>query len=266
MKIEVYKPPVEGEKGKGNNILIYGKSGVGKTCTVLQTAEDPIFYLMAEGRSIDSTLTVVNRPNLRIKIGYYSDWNDLLDTMYNPSNFSKCKTIFGDSMTHLMNIHLPDEILAENFEARDKKKEEETLKDLTTRVKGTVEMYGVLSRQMSRLMKACQELCILGHDVIWSARDQDNPRWNLELSCAPALAGKEFPRDMKGFFDFIGMLESQYDKEGKVIYPPVVSCDDNGSYLSKWTGIKPSGGVIRRPFNVRKLLAAAHGKIEKKEK
>ena len=267
MKIEKYTPPTGSEQGKGSHILVYGKSGVGKTCTVFQTAEDPIFYLMAEGRSIDSTLAVINRPNLRLKIGYYNGWNDLLDTMYNTSNFSKCKTIFGDSMTHLMNIHLPDEILAENFEARERKKGEETLKDLTTRVKGTMEMYGVLSRQMSRLMKACQELCILGYDVIWSARDQDNPKWNLEFSCAPALAGKEFPRDMKGFFDFIGMLESRYDEKGEIIYPPVISCDDDGSFLSKWTGFKPPGGVIRKPFDVKKLLQIATGKMkERKEK
>ncbi len=261
MKIEIYNKETQ-QSGKGNHLLIYGKSGVGKTATILQTAEDPIFYLMAEGRSISSTLKVINRPNLRVKVGYYENWDDLLDTMYNPANFKGCKTIFGDSMTHLMNIHLPDEILEENFGARDKKKGEETMKDLTTRVKGTIEMDGVLSKQMSRLMKACQQLCIAGHDVVWSARDQDNPKWNLELTCAPALAGKEFPRDMKGFFDFIGMLESRYDEHGTVIYPPVVSCDDNGAYLSKWTGIKPPGGVIRKPFNVQKMLKVAHGVME----
>jgi len=65
---------------------------------------------------------------------------------------------------------------------------------------------------------------------------------------------------MKGFFDFIGMLESRYDDEGLVIYPPVVSCDDDGAYLSKWTGIKPEGGVIRRPFNLQKMLAVAQGR------
>ena len=160
-------------------------------------------------------------------------------------------------MTHIMNIHLADEILAENFEARDVSK---SVKDLTTRVKGTPEMYGALSKQMSRLMTACQNLCLEGIDVAWIARDMDNPKWNLSLACGPAIAGKEFPRDMKGFFDFIGMLESRYDDEGLVIYPPVVSCDDDGAYLSKWTGIKPEGGVIRRPFNLQKMLAVAQGK------
>jgi hypothetical protein len=257
MKIEVYHPPTDSSQEKGNHLLIYGKSGVGKTATILQTAADPIFYLMAEGRSIDSTLKAINRPDIKLKIGYYSEWDDLLETMFNVDNFKKIKTVFGDSMSHIMNIHLPDEILEENFDARDKEK---AVKDLTNRVKGTPEMYGAMSKQMSRLMKACQEICLSGVDVIWSARDQDNPKWNLELSCGPALSGKEFPRDVKGFFDFIGMVESAYDKDGNIIYPPVISCDDNGAYLSKWTGCKPPGGVIRKPFNVQKLLAVAHGK------
>ena len=257
MKIEIYKVPEEGvTSSKGSHSLFYGKSGVGKTATLLQTAEDPIFYLMAEGRSIDSTLKAINRPNLRLKVGYYGGFDDLLDTLFNVKNFTKIKTLIGDSMTHIMNIHLADEILAENFEARDVSK---SVKDLTTRVKGTPEMYGALSKQMSRLMTACQNLCLEGIDVAWIARDMDNPKWNLSLACGPAIAGKEFPRDMKGFFDFIGMLESRYDDEGLVIYPPVVSCDDDGAYLSKWTGIKSEGGVIRRPFNLQKMMAVAQG-------
>jgi hypothetical protein len=262
MKIEIYKIPEEGAPSiKGSHSLFYGKSGVGKTSTILQTAEDPIFYLMAEGRSIDSTIRAIKRPELKMKIGYYLNFEDLLQTLFEPKNFSRCKTIFIDSMTHIMNVHLADEILAENFEAREIKAGQETLKDLTTRVKGTPEMYGALSKQMTRLMTACQNLCLEGYDVIWTARDMDNPKWNRELACGPAIAGKEFPRDMKGFFDFIGLLESRYDEHGEVIYPPVVSCDDNGTYLSKWTGIKPPGGVIRRPFNVQKMIAFAQGRI-----
>jgi hypothetical protein len=258
MKIEKY---VIGSDNAGNLSCWYGKSGVGKTATLLQTCIDPIGYLMFEGRGLDSTLKAINRPNLRLKVFKYEGWDDLLEIMFDTSNFSGLKSIIGDSMTHLMNILLPDEILQENFDARDKKGKE-TEKDLTTRVKGTPEMYGALSRQMSRLMNASQQLCLSGCDVHWTARDQDNPKWNLELSCGPALSGKEFPRDMKGFFDFIGMVESRVDENRQIIYPPVVSCDDNGAYLSKWTGIKPPGGVIRKPFDIQKMFAIAHGRTE----
>ena len=256
MKVEIWQPPMAQPEGmrKGKLSLFYGKSGVGKTATILQTAQDPIFYIMAEGRSIDSTIGVINRPNIRLAIGYYSNWNELMALMYNLENFKKFYTVFGDSMSHIMNIHLPDEILEENFDARDKEK---SVKELTNRVKGTPEMYGALSKQMARLMKASQELCINGHDVIWSARDQEFPKWNTDLACGPALAGKEFPRDVKGFFDFIGMVESRYDETGKVVYPPQVSCDDRGNYLSKWTGFKPPTGVVGLPFNVAKMLKYA---------
>lgn len=259
MKVEVWYPPTKRppEARMGKHALFYGKSGVGKTATILQTAQDPIFYIMAEGRSIDSTLAVINRPDIRLMIGRYSDWNSLLELMYTKANFQKIYTIFGDSMSHIMNIHLPDEILEENFDARERKEGKETMKDLTTRVKGTPEMYGALSKQMARLMKASQELCLDGHDVIWSARDQEFPKWNTDLACGPALAGKEFPRDVKGFFDFIGMVESQVNETGTVIYPPVVSCDDRGAYLSKWTGHKPPQGVIRSPFNVKAMFEYA---------
>jgi hypothetical protein len=257
MKIEKYTPESD---STGNLCCWYGKSGVGKTATLLQTCEDPIGYLMFEGRSLDSTIKAINRPNIRMKKFIYEGWDDLLEIMFDVKNFKGLKSIIGDSMTHLMNILLPDEILEENFDARDKDK---SVKDLTTRVKGTPEMYGALSKQMSRLMNASQQLCLAGHDVHWTARDQDNPKWNLELSCGPALAGKEFPRDMKGFFDFIGMVESRYDGDGQIIYPPVVSCDDNGAYLSKWTGCKPPGGVIRKPFDVTKMLQVAHGTVKK---
>jgi hypothetical protein len=257
MRVEIYKP-VGGER-KGRLCLWYGKSGVGKTATALQTLEDPIFYLQGEGRSIDDTIKAINRPDIKLKVGYYENWNDLLEIMFNPDNFKKCKSFLGDSLTHLMNIHLADEILEENYDARDRKnKDEESMKALTTRVKGTIEMYGVLSKQMSRLMKASENLCIAGIDVHWTARDQESPKWDRALAAAPALAGKEFPRDMKGFFDFIGLVESRII-DGVVVYPPAVSCDDDGSYLSKWTGVKAEGGVIRKPFNIQKMLAVARG-------
>jgi hypothetical protein len=119
-----------------------------------------------------------------------------------------------------------------------------------------------LSKQKSRLMTGFENLTIAGIDVILTARDQENPKWNRALACAPALSGKEFPRDFKGFFDFIGLVESRFDENGEIAYPPFVSLDDDGSYLSKFTGIKPPGGVIKKLFDVEKILAVAHGTIQ----
>lgn len=255
MRIETYKPSMA-KDNRGNFCLWYGKSGCGKSSTLLQTSQDPIFWILTERGQVDLTLKAIKRPDIKLRIGYYDGWDDLLATVYNVQNFEKIRTVLFDGLTHVMNIHLADEIMNENYEAMDKKKIE---KDLTARVKMSQEGYGTLSKQMARLMKGFEQLTIAGIDVHCTARDDSQPKWDRSLACGPALSGKEFPRDMKGFYDFIGMLETRIDDAGNVVYPPVVSCDDDGSYVSKWTGIKPPGGVIRKPFDVRKLLAVAHG-------
>lgn len=241
----------------GNMILIYGDSGVGKGATTIQTAEDPIFWIISERGQVDLTIKAINRPDVRLRVGYYTGWEDLLTTLYEPKWFNQIKTVVFDSITHVMNIHLADEIMAENYDAADKSKIE---KDLSARAKMSLEGFGVMSKQMNRLMKGFELLTKRGIDVICTARSQENPKWDRSLAAAPALAGKEFSRDFKGFWDFIGYLQPNV-QDGKIIYPPLISCEDDGSYLSKWTGIKPPGGVIRKPFNVKKMLDVAHGRL-----
>jgi len=54
---------------------------------------------------------------------------------------------------------------------------------------------------------------------------------------APALKGREFPVNMPGFFDLIGLVETRTKRRGKIIYPPRVrfrSPDD--SFLAKCQG------------------------------
>jgi hypothetical protein len=259
MKVSVYKPSSKQDDDRGNFCLWYGKSGVGKSATVLQTAQDPIMHIIAERGQEDLTIKAIGRLDIKLKVAYYEGWDDLLEFVYDLKNFTKIKSVLFDSLTHVMNLHLKDEILEENYDSREKKNTNTSEKDLTTRVKGTIEMYGVLSGQMFRLMKGFEQLTIAGIDVHCTARDMENPKWDRSLACAPALAGKEFPRDMKGSFDFIGLLESRFDNNGLIVYPPAVSCDDDGSYVSKWTGIKPIGGVIKKPYNVQKILDTAHG-------
>lgn len=261
MRIERFDPDKK-ETKRGNFTLIYGKSGAGKTATVLQTAEDPIFWLLTERGQVDLTLKAINRPDLKLVVGYYEGWDDLLDTIYAPNIFvdAGIRTLLFDGLTHVMNIHLADEIMEEDYNARDTSKDKG--KDLTMRTKMSQEGYGALSKQMSRLMKGFENLTKAGIDVVATARDQENPKWDRNLACAPALAGKEFPRDFKGFFDFIGLIETRMDEKGNVLYPPYISCNDDGSYLSKWTGLQPPGGVIRKPFNLRKMLAIAHGEVK----
>ena len=263
MKFEIYKPnqDLSTATKRGNFILIYGKSKVGKSASCIATAEDPIFWMVMERGQVDLTLKAINRKDLRLKVGYYEGWDDLIDIVYDLDNFKKIKTVLFDGLTHVMNIHLSDELIDESFDARTAKSN--VKKELSSRGKMTQENYGVLSRQMVRLMKGLEQLTINGIDVICTARDQDNPKWDRSLSCGPALAGKEFARDIKGFFDFIGFVETRFDVDDKVVYPPYVSFDDDGSYLSGWTGIKPASGVIYKKLNIKKILEIAHGEFQK---
>lgn len=260
MKVKIYKPEdITSDDKTGNFCLWFGESGVGKSATVLQTAPDPIMHILAERAQEDLTIKAINRPDIKLMTAYYEGFEDLLEFIWNLDNFKKIKSLLLDSLTHIMNIHLRDEILEENFEAREVNNKKTSEKDLTTRVKGTQESFGAMSGNMFRLMKGLERLTVNGIDVHCTARVDSTPKWDRSLSAAPALAGKEFPRDMKGYFDFIGLVESRFDKDGIVVYPPVVSCDSDGSFVSKWTGIKPEGGVIKKQFNVQKILNVAHG-------
>ena len=259
MKIILYSNVKESQ---GNMTLFYGGSGVGKTATLLQTCEDPIVYLTSEDRSIETTLAAINRPGLRLKVGRYIDFPDFIESLTDINQFKGAKSIINDSLTHLMNIHIQDELLAESYDALDKKKGIE--KELIMRSKMSLESYGAMAVMMKRIMNLLQNLTQHGFDVHCIARLDSMPKWDRALAAAPALAGKEFARDFVGFFDFIGLCSDNVSNNGDIQYPPLVSCQTDGSYLAKWTGCIPPGGVIRKPFNVQKLLAVAHGITEKK--
>ena len=262
------------ETTQGNLLLVYGMGGVGKTATTIQTCDDPVVYLTAEGRKIFTSMAAIARPDLRMKVGVYEGFNDLIETCTNLEKFEGAKTVFLDSLTHLMTVHLAQEILSENFNSKSGKEQDEIAKALTMQVKMSVEAYGVLSGQMTRLMRSLQGLTMAGYDVVCSARSDDRPKWNRALSNGPALMGKEFSKSMDGFFDFICMLEPDErddDQRGDPppigaqrkdiwkYYAPYASFNPNDDYLAKYTGAMPPAGVVRRKFHVSKLFKEANG-------
>ena len=246
----------------GDMMLIYGDSGVGKSVSIMQTAPDPIIYIMAEGRDVTKMLAAANRPDVKIKFGLYTTFDDLMETIVNENFFSGARSVVLDSLTHIMGINLSDEILDESFEAMDKSKQDE--KSLTLRVKMSREGYGTLAGQMLRLTNGFTKLSLKGTTVITIARSESAPKFNRALAAAPALKGKEYLKYFAGFFDFIGYCEPRV-VEGAMIYPPYVSFQDDGSFMSKWTGLMPAGGVYKKPLNITKILEVAHGKGGKKE-
>ena len=263
------------EENQGNLLLVYSMAGGGKSATTLQTAQDPITYLTAEGRKIKTTVVAINRPDLRMRVGVYEGFDDLIDTCMDIKRFEGSKTIILDSLTHLMLIHLSLEILSENYDAKTENEKEEILKALTMQVKMSPEAYGTLSRQMNRLMRSLQGLTMAGYDVVCTARMADRPKWNRALSAAPALMGQEFSKSMDGFFDFIGILEYGETPEGMEMpkagastadtwkyFAPLASFNTNDSYLAKWTGIIPPKGIIKRRFYVQQIFKEANGQFD----
>lgn len=243
----------------GDMMLIYGDSGVGKSVSIIQTAPEPIIYIMAEGRDVTKMLAAANRPDVKIKFGFYSDFDDLMATAVSDTFFDGARTVVLDSFTHIMGISLSDEILDESFEAMDKKKQEE--KSLTLRVKMSQEGYGTLAGQMLRLTNALTRLSLKGITVICIARAESAPKFNRALAAAPALKGKEYLKYFAGFFDFFGYCEPRV-VEGQVVYPPYVSFQDDGSFMSKWTGLMPEKGVYKKPLNITKILEVSHGQTK----
>jgi hypothetical protein len=234
----------------GRMIELYGGTGVGKTTSTLQSSPEPILYIQTEPRSLKPSLDAANRPDLKINVAVYENWNGLIEYVTNPANFDKYKTVVVDSYSHLMSIGLSSEIEDQAFEARSVKERE--VKPLASRVKMSLEGYGSLSSHMFRLTAALGRLSQAGKIVIVTALLAENPKWNRDLSAAPALKGREFPVNMPGFFDLIGLVEPRTDADGNLVFPPRVrfqSPDD--SFVAKFTGV---GTKTAGPLDIGKIL------------
>ena len=234
----------------GRMIMIYGPTGVGKTTSLLQTSYMPIMYVQTEPRSLQPSINAAARPDLDIDVGVYEDWSGLIEFVAQPDNFKRHKTIIVDSYSHLMSVGLSTEIEDQAHEARTEK--EKAVKPLASQTKLSQEGYGALSSLMFRLTAALGKLSRAGKIVVVTALLQESPKWNRELAAAPALKGREFPVNMPGFFDLIGLVEPRTDGDGKIIYPPKVrfqSPDD--SFVAKFTG---AGNRTQGPLDISKIL------------
>jgi len=245
----------------GDLILLYSDAGEGKSVTSIQTCPLPAMYIMTEPRDTKKFLIAARRQEAFTKVdfAYYGAFLDAMNFL-ETYDFSKYATIIVDSFTHLM-ILLLAEITGDAYETRledPKKKDDAIAKALTMQVKSSPEDYGALSGQMSRFTNSIARFSQRGKTVICLARLESNPKWDRTLSAAPSLKGKDFSKDMPGYFDFIGLVKPHYEK-GVKIYPPLVSFESDGSFIAKWTGIYPEGGVTNRILNIEKILQVAHG-------
>ena len=234
----------------GRMILIYSETKVGKTTSILQSAPDPILYIRTEQRSLKAALDAANRPDLRLSVAEYENFDGLMEFVADAKNFEKYSTIALDSLSYLSNISLSCELEDEAFSARTE--EEQKRKPLVGRTKMSMEAYGGLSSNLFRLLNALGRLSAEhGKIVIFTCLQTEAPKWGRELAAAPTLKGKEFPSNIDGFFDLIGKLESRYDKKGERVYPPIVRFDSpEKDFLAGFTGTGKTAG----PLDFKKFL------------
>ena len=234
----------------GRFINLYGPTGVGKTTSTIASSPQPIMYVQTEPRSLKPSLDAVGVP-VDIDVAVYEDWNGLMAFVANPKNFERHHTIIVDSYSHLMSVGLSSELEDQAFDSRSP--QEKLVKPLVGQSKLSQEGYGALSSLMFRLTAALGKLSRLGKIVIVTCLLQENPKWDRELAAAPALKGREFPVNMPGFFDLIGLVEPRTNGDGQVIYPPRVRFQSpDGSFVAKYTG--PPGGKTEGPLNIQKIL------------
>ena len=254
MKIQKYN---ELPERTGDVMMLYGSAGVGKSVTTIQTCDLPALYIMTEPRDVKKFVLASGREEAKTEIDFtfYDGFDGLIEFVCDESNFTKYRTIVLDSISHLIAINLSDEILDESYDSSAKKSAD---KPLTMRAKMSQEGYGTLGSSMLRFTNAIAKLSQDGKTIICLARTESNPKYNRSYSEGPALKGQEYSKHFAGFFDFLGLVESR-SLDGKVIYPPAVSFESDGSFLAKWTGVTPKGGVANRILNVSKILMASHG-------
>lgn len=245
----------------GTSLALVGDTGVGKTTSILQSAPDPIFFANIEPRDPRLNLKPANREGVRVQFARYTNWESMFAFFANRDNLKEYNSIVTDSLTHLANVELSQELEELVYETSSSKGK--TGKKLIAETKLSEEAWGALSSQLNRLIKLIHSYVHEGKIVIWTARVIEQPRYNTDLQAAPAFKGKQFPLNFPGFCDLIGLVETRYrtvERSGKKsvepVYPPLVSFGRKGA-MTKWTGQWPEKGINNIPLNIERIVRVA---------
>jgi len=235
----------------GTMALIYGETGVGKTVSTLATLPKPILYIECDPKPVERTASdVVDFTD--IDILHPEDFLDLFNYLNQQIEKipEKYKSLVIDPVSFLINVILLGDIEDETAKA-------EVFGNTRPLVAlGRTDMtgYGTLSSLAKRLCKVLGLIATHGVIVVCISLLDDTPKWNRELSAAPAFTGKDFNKDYPAFFDLIGLVQQRIDGEGNILYPPMVTFTSDGSFIAKWSG-RRSGKEIKGLLNWTKILA-----------
>ncbi len=235
-------------RSKGKFILVYGKTGVGKSTSCIATLPQPILDVFVEDKDPYSSLEALESmkepiviPEDNIKFIKPSNDAEIMGNLNHilgeiEKGEFKYKSIIFDTASMWMNIKMIEDLLDERV-----KNLVQTTKPLIDEVKITLEMYGAIARRMIRLTKAFQRISQKGIVVVWVAQAMDAPKWNVELAYAPNFIGAEYNKQFEQFFDIIGLVqsrvESEGDEKGKEVFPPAISFKSpQNNFTAKWSG------------------------------
>lgn len=217
------------ETGKGGAaILIYGEPGSGKTHS-LGTLPDPILVITTEPR--DPRLVLKYAKNKKIEFAECDNFdelmsylNELYDTYLNGKG--KYKSVCLDSLSFeqtVFKLQLEDSRYDMSLQ---EKKRESTLID---RFKIERADWGGLGSMMKRLTWLLNRISKFGVYVVATATVIEYPRYNKELTAAPAFQGMDFSTVFNAYFDFIGFVQKNEPNP----YPPIIRFISDGSFMAK---------------------------------
>lgn len=236
----------------GACFLIYGYPESGKT-HALGTLEEPIAIVVREPRDPRRVLSWCKKSIKFYEPESFDESEELYHKMEKKAKEGTLpfKSIADDSLSFLQTTFKMT--LEDNrFQAQlDKDKVRDGLID---RFALSEADWGPMGSTMQRITAALNRLSKYGIITVATATVMERPRWNRNLSYAPAFAGRQYGTTFNGYFDFIGFITEGVKIYPDRVVPPTVSfVSPEEDYVAKCCNLKlaqkGSGGL-----NFEKIL------------
>lgn len=239
----------------GTCILIYGDTGVGKTRSFV-TLPDPILIINTEPRDPRVTLQCSVKKNITIwEPKGFDEIISTIDSLLGEYEKGKreFKSVCFDSLSFIQS-----DLKSELEDSRFEKETQLVEKTSKSRYNTLVDRFRIergdwdsLSSMMKRITWLLNRLSKFGVIIVATATVTEYPSYNRDLVAAPFFQGVSYPAVMKGYFDFIGLVNPGIDKP----YPPSVTFMSDGSFMSKSSSEKLNNIGGKGELNFSKILS-----------